>query len=154
MIVAVALFFLQQLSGINAVIYYAPEIFNHAGFASGETRILATVGIGTVNFATTVLAMFLIDRLGRRPLLVLGFAGAAATMLIIALAVTNPTLVPSWLVIAHAAALHRLLRDRHRAAAARHDVGDLPAAGARPGHEHGVDQQLGLQLRGGLRLPA
>jgi SP family galactose:H+ symporter-like MFS transporter len=99
-IVAVGLFFLQQLSGINAVIYYAPEIFNHAGFASGETRILATVGIGTVNFATTILAMFLIDRLGRRPLLVLGFAGAAATMLIIALAVTNPTLVPSWLVIA------------------------------------------------------
>jgi MFS transporter, SP family, galactose:H+ symporter len=53
-----------------------------------------------VNFATTILAMFLIDRLGRRPLLVVGFAGAAATMLIIALAVTNPTLVPSWLVIA------------------------------------------------------
>ena len=99
-LVAVALFFLQQLSGINAVIYYAPEIFNHAGFGSAETRILATVGIGTVNFATTILAMFLIDRLGRRPLLVLGFAGAAATMLIIALAVTHPTLVPSWLVIA------------------------------------------------------
>ena len=100
LIVAVALFFLQQLSGINAVIYYAPEIFNHAGFGSGDTRILATVGIGTVNFATTILAMFLIDRLGRRPLLVLGFAGAATTMLIIALTVTNPTLAPSWLVIA------------------------------------------------------
>jgi sugar porter (SP) family MFS transporter len=99
-IVAVGLFFLQQLSGINAVIYYAPEIFNHAGFASAETRIFATVGIGMVNFATTILAMFLIDRLGRRPLLVVGFAGAATTMLIIALAVTNPTLVPSWLVIA------------------------------------------------------
>lgn len=99
-VVAVALFFLQQLSGINAVIYYAPEIFNHAGFGSAETRVLATVGIGTVNFATTILAMFLIDRLGRRPLLVLGFAGAAATMLTIALAVANPTLVPSWLVIA------------------------------------------------------
>lgn len=100
LIVAVALFFLQQLSGINAVIYYAPEIFNHAGFDSADTRVLATVGIGTVNFATTILAMFLVDRLGRRPLLVLGFAGAAATMLTIALAVANPTLVPSWLVIA------------------------------------------------------
>ena len=99
LIVAVGLFFLQQLSGINAVIYYAPEIFNQAGFSSGDTRILATIGIGTVNFATTVLAMFLIDRLGRRPLLVLGFAGTAVTMLIIALAITNPTLVPSWLVI-------------------------------------------------------
>lgn len=100
LIVAVALFFLQQLSGINAVIYYAPEIFHHAGFDSAETRILATVGIGTVNFATTVLAMFLIDRLGRRPLLVLGFAGAAATLLIIAFAVIHPGAVPSWLVIA------------------------------------------------------
>ena len=99
LIVAVGLFFLQQLSGINAVIYYAPEIFNQAGFSSGDTRILATIGVGTVNFATTVLAMFLIDRLGRRPLLVLGFAGTAMTMLIIALAIANPTLVPSWLVI-------------------------------------------------------
>jgi SP family galactose:H+ symporter-like MFS transporter len=100
LIVAVGLFFLQQLSGINAVIYYAPEIFNHAGFSSSDTRMLATIGVGTVNFATTILAMFLIDRLGRRPLLFLGFAGAAATMLIIALAVGHPTLVPSWLVIA------------------------------------------------------
>ena len=99
LIVAVGLFFLQQLSGINAVIYYAPEIFTQAGFSSGDTRILATIGIGTVNFATTVLAMFLIDRLGRRPLLVLGFAGTAMTMLLIALAVANPTLVQSWLVI-------------------------------------------------------
>lgn len=99
-IVAVGLFFLQQLSGINAVIYYAPEIFRRAGLDSAETRILATVGIGIVNVATTVLAMVLIDRLGRRPLLVLGFAGAAATMLVIALAVTNPTLLPAWLAIA------------------------------------------------------
>jgi sugar porter (SP) family MFS transporter len=98
MIVAVGLFFLQQLSGINAVIYYAPEIFSKAGFDSAETQILATAGIGTVNFVTTIFAMFLIDRVGRRPLLVLGFAGTAATMLIVALAVVNASLVPSWLV--------------------------------------------------------
>jgi sugar porter (SP) family MFS transporter len=100
LLVAVALFFLQQLSGINAVIYYAPEIFDHAGFDNANTQILATVGVGTVNFATTILAMLLIDRIGRRPLLLLGFAGTAITMLIIALAVVNPGLVPSWLVIA------------------------------------------------------
>jgi sugar porter (SP) family MFS transporter len=99
LIVAVVLFFLQQLSGINAVIYYAPEIFNHAGFDSASTQVLATIGVGTVNFLTTIVAMFLIDRLGRRRLLVLGFAGAAATMFIIALAVVNSSLVPSWLVI-------------------------------------------------------
>ena len=99
LVVAVALFFLQQLSGINAVIYYAPEIFSHAGFDGAQTRILATAGIGAVNCITTVLAVVLIDRLGRRRLLVLGFAGAAASMLLIAAAVTFPALVPSGAVI-------------------------------------------------------
>ena len=99
LIVAVGLFFLQQLSGINAVIYYAPEIFRHAGFDSVNTQMLATVGVGTVNLLTTVLAMVLIDRIGRRPLLIVGFAGTSAAMLVIALAVINPTLVPSWVII-------------------------------------------------------
>jgi MFS transporter, SP family, galactose:H+ symporter len=98
-IVGAGLFFLQQLSGINAVIYYAPEIFNHAGFDSTSTQILATIGIGTVNLVTTILAMYLIDKIGRRPLLVLGFLGTAATMLTIAVAVVNPTLVPAWVII-------------------------------------------------------
>jgi MFS transporter, SP family, galactose:H+ symporter len=100
LIVGMGLFFLQQLSGINAVIYYAPEIFHHAGFDSGKTQILATIGVGTVNFVTTILAMYLIDRIGRRPLLVVGFVGTAATMLLIAFAVLNPALVPDWVVIA------------------------------------------------------
>ena len=99
LIVAVGLFFLQQLSGINAVIYYAPEIFGHAGFDSVTTQMLATVGVGTVNLLTTVLAMVLIDRIGRRRLLIVGFAGTSAAMLVIALAVINPTLVPSWVII-------------------------------------------------------
>ncbi len=100
LIVAVGLFFLQQLSGINAVIYYAPEIFSQAGFDSGRTQILATIGVGTVNVLTTILAMFLIDKVGRRPLLIVGFVGTAVTMLVIAAAVVYPTLVPSWVVIA------------------------------------------------------
>lgn len=100
LIVGVGLFFLQQLSGINAVIYYAPDIFAHAGFDSTKTQVFATIGVGVVNVATTVLAMFLIDRLGRRPLLVIGFLGAAVTMLVIALGVVFPNAVPSWLIIA------------------------------------------------------
>ncbi|MBN9539458.1 MAG: sugar porter family MFS transporter [Reyranella sp.] len=100
LIVGVGLFFLQQLSGINAVIYYAPEIFNHAGFDSANTQMLATVGIGTVNVLTTIVAMFLIDRVGRRPLLVIGFLGTAFTMLVIALGVVFPGAVPSWIIIA------------------------------------------------------
>jgi MFS transporter, SP family, galactose:H+ symporter len=100
LIVGVGLFFLQQLSGINAVIYYAPEIFNHAGFDSANTQMLATVGIGTVNVLTTIVAMFLIDRVGRRPLLVIGFLGTAFTMLVIAAGVVFPGAVPSWIIIA------------------------------------------------------
>jgi sugar porter (SP) family MFS transporter len=99
LVVAMGLFFLQQLSGINAVIYYAPEIFGHAGFGSATGQVLATVGVGSVNFLTTIFALFLIDRIGRRPMLVLGFAGAAASLLIIALAVVFPMLLPSWVVI-------------------------------------------------------
>lgn len=100
LIVGMGLFLLQQLSGINAVIYYAPDIFRHAGFDSDSTQRLATVGVGIMNFLTTIVAMFLIDKVGRRPLLVCGFIGTAATMLTIALAVANPQLVPGWVVIA------------------------------------------------------
>ncbi|TAJ88347.1 sugar porter family MFS transporter [Reyranella sp.] len=100
LIVGVGLFFLQQLSGINAVIYYAPEIFNHAGFDSANTQMLATIGIGTVNVLTTIVAMFLIDRIGRKPLLVIGFFGTAFTMLVIAAGVIFPGTMPSWIIIA------------------------------------------------------
>jgi len=100
LIVGVGLFFLQQLSGINAVIYYAPEIFSHAGFDSANTQMAATVGIGTVNVLTTIVAMFLIDRVGRRPLLVIGFLGTAFTMLVIAVGVIFPGAMPSWVIIA------------------------------------------------------
>ena len=100
LLVAMALYFLQQLSGINAVIYYAPTIFDQAGYDSATKQILATVGVGVVNFGTTIASLFLIDRLGRRPLLILGFAGCALSMLVIALAVADPRLLPSWIVIA------------------------------------------------------
>ena len=100
LIVGMGLFLLQQLSGINAVIYYAPEIFIQAGFNQGETESLATVGVGVVNFLTTILAMYLIDRIGRRRLLVAGFLGTGVAMLAIALAVVYSTLIPSWVVIA------------------------------------------------------
>ena len=77
LIVAMGLFFLQQLSGINAVIYYAPQIFKATGFASETTQLLATVGIGAINVTMTVVAMWLVERLGRRRLLMVGFVGTA-----------------------------------------------------------------------------
>jgi SP family galactose:H+ symporter-like MFS transporter len=99
LIIGTVLYFLQQLSGINAVIYYAPTIFQHAGLDGQSTQVMATVGVGLVNFVVTILAMMLIDRWGRRPLLVAGFIGTAATLLLIALAVVAQDVFPSWIVV-------------------------------------------------------
>lgn len=85
LIVAMGLFLLQQLSGINAVIYYAPTVFEHAGFSSSAQTILATAGIGLVNVLMTIVGMALIDRLGRRLLLLIGFAGTAVALGVIAI---------------------------------------------------------------------
>lgn len=84
---AVAVFVLQQLSGINAVIYYAPSIMAAAGFEGAQTQLLATIGIGVVNVGMTVVAMLVVDRLGRRPLLIIGFIGSAVSLALIAVAV-------------------------------------------------------------------
>lgn len=85
LIVAMVLFILQQISGINVVIYYAPSIFASVGFGSASTQILATVGVGLVNMLTTILAMWLVEKLGRRKLLYIGFAGAAITLIVISM---------------------------------------------------------------------
>ncbi|WP_298199850.1 MFS transporter [Novosphingobium sp.] len=70
--VTIALF--NQLSGINAVIYFAPRIFAEAGL-SGQAALLASVGIGVVNLFATGLAVLLIDRAGRRVLMLIGSVG-------------------------------------------------------------------------------
>ncbi|WP_018699802.1 sugar porter family MFS transporter [Amorphus coralli] len=85
LIVGIGLFFLQQLSGINAVIYYAPTVFQEAGFSGASTQLLATIGIGIVNVAMTVVGMLLIDRIGRRKLLLTGFCLAALSLGMIAI---------------------------------------------------------------------
>ncbi|GGE96079.1 sugar porter family MFS transporter [Stappia taiwanensis] len=97
---AIIAFLLQQVSGINAVIYYAPTILGHAGFDGASTQLAATVGIGIVNVLMTVVAMFIVDRLGRRPLFIIGFLGAAASLAVIALTMNsgNPEMAPVALV--------------------------------------------------------
>lgn len=83
---AMLVFVLQQVSGINAVIYYAPRILESSGFAGVTEQLLGTVGIGVVNVAMTVVAMAVVDRLGRRKLLIFGFIGTTVGLAIIALA--------------------------------------------------------------------
>ncbi|HAR6193256.1 TPA: sugar porter family MFS transporter [Staphylococcus pseudintermedius] len=72
---------LQQLIGINAIIYYAPKIFATAGFGE-STAILSTVGIGVVNVLVTVFAISIIDKIDRKKLLVIGNIGMVASLLI------------------------------------------------------------------------
>lgn len=73
--------FIQQVTGINTIIYYAPTIFKMAGFADDSTSILATVGIGVVNVLATVFAIMFLDRIGRRPLLLTGLVGMCISLL-------------------------------------------------------------------------
>lgn len=73
--------FMQQVTGINTIIYYAPTIFQLAGFHSASGSILATIGIGVVNVISTIFAVMFIDQIGRRPLLLAGLAGMGLTLL-------------------------------------------------------------------------
>ena len=83
LIVGVGLAVFQQFVGINTVIYYAPTIFQQAGFASATSAILATSVVGVVNVLATIVAILLVDRLGRRMLLLGGsiIMGVALVML-------------------------------------------------------------------------
>lgn len=79
------LFCLQQLSGINVVIYFAPEIFKNLGLDNTMGQILATIGIGMVNLLVTVIAILCVDKVGRRKLLLFGFAGTCLSLLALCL---------------------------------------------------------------------
>ncbi len=80
LIAGIGLAFFQQLTGINTIIYYAPTIFEFAGFESHKVSILATIGVGVVNVAMTVVAIWLLDKIGRKPLLYVGMAGMVASL--------------------------------------------------------------------------
>jgi sugar porter (SP) family MFS transporter len=92
LIVGIGLAVFQQVTGINTVIYYAPTIFQFAGFTSASVAILATVGVGVVNLLMTVVAMLLLDRVGRRPLLLTGLVGMVVSLGVLGLAFALPSL--------------------------------------------------------------
>ena len=83
MTVGIVIGILQQVSGINAVFFYAPMIFEKSGIGTNAAFMQAAL-VGLVNLVFTVVAMAVIDRFGRRPLLVFGLSGIAACMLLLA----------------------------------------------------------------------
>ncbi len=78
--VGIGLAMFQQITGINTVIYFAPTIFQSAGLSSASVSILATAGVGAVNVVMTLVAMWLIDKVGRRVLLLVGLVGMAVPL--------------------------------------------------------------------------
>jgi MFS transporter, SP family, galactose:H+ symporter len=80
LVVGVGLAILQQVTGINTVIYYAPTIVEFTGVDSSAGSILAAVGVGAINVAMTVVALRLLDRAGRRTLLMIGVSGMVLSL--------------------------------------------------------------------------
>jgi SP family galactose:H+ symporter-like MFS transporter len=91
MVIGIGLAIFQQVTGINTVIYYAPKIIQSAGISSASGAILATAGIGLVNVLMTIVSMWLIDRVGRRPLLLTGIAGMIVSLGVLGYAFHSPT---------------------------------------------------------------
>ena len=98
LIVGVFLALFSQITGINAIIYYAPEIFKSVGFAS-DSALLQTVIIGSVNTLFTFIAIWLMDKAGRRILLLYGVTGMAICLLGVGLMFHYEVNSGPWLLI-------------------------------------------------------
>ncbi|KAI8994334.1 general substrate transporter [Gaertneriomyces semiglobifer] len=90
LVIALGLQMLQQLSGINTVMYYSATILRMAGFPSKEGAILFSSAIALTNCLATVLSMYLIDRVGRRPLLLRTLIGTILGLVVLAMSFQSP----------------------------------------------------------------
>lgn len=90
MVIALGIAFFQQITGINAVFYYAPTIFEQAG-GSTDSSFLQAIVVGLTNLVFTLVAIWLIDRLGRKPLLLIGSSFMTIALLMTAFAFNNAT---------------------------------------------------------------
>lgn len=75
LIITIGIFFFQQFSGVNTIIYYSPIIFKMAGIVSNTQSIIPSIIIGSVNVMACLLSVFLLDKVGRRKLYFIGISG-------------------------------------------------------------------------------
>jgi SP family xylose:H+ symportor-like MFS transporter len=85
LMIGIALAILQQVTGINVFLYYGPEIFKQLG-SGVDVALLQTVIVGAVNLSFTVFAIWTVDRIGRKPLMIVGAAGMGLSLVAIGLA--------------------------------------------------------------------
>jgi SP family arabinose:H+ symporter-like MFS transporter len=97
-LLAVMIAFFNQVSGINAIIYFAPRVFEMAGIST-ENALISTIGIGIVNLLGTFLGLYLIDRLGRKKLMYIGSAGYIISLSLMAYNFLGPGIPSFWLPI-------------------------------------------------------
>jgi sugar porter (SP) family MFS transporter len=83
--IAVGFMLLAPATGINAVVYYGPQIFSLAGIGSDKNAIFATLLVAVTNVLATVIALVLVDRVGRKPLLYAGLGGMTVALLVLSL---------------------------------------------------------------------
>jgi MFS family permease len=88
--IAVGFTVLQQVTGINTIIYYGPHIFALAGITSNKSAIFATLLVGVTNMLATIIALALVDRVGRKPLLYAGVSGMTACLILLAYSFHSP----------------------------------------------------------------
>lgn len=88
LLVGVAIGILQQITGINAVFFYAPMIFEQTGIGTDASFVQAIL-VGLVNLVFTILAILFIDRVGRKPLLIFGVSGIALCMFLLSYEFNN-----------------------------------------------------------------
>jgi MFS transporter, SP family, galactose:H+ symporter len=86
LLIGIVLSAFQQITGINSVIYFAPQIFLLSGFSKVGVSILASLGIGIVNVLANLFSLWVIDRIGRRKLLLIGIFGMVVSLLIFSIA--------------------------------------------------------------------
>lgn len=84
LVIGTVLGIFQQITGINVVMYYAPAIFKSAGFGN-SSALLQTAMMGMVNLTFAVISMFFVDRVGRKPLMIIGSIGMSIAMFLMAL---------------------------------------------------------------------
>ncbi|MGD0910884.1 MAG: sugar porter family MFS transporter [Terracidiphilus sp.] len=82
--IAVGFTVLQQVTGINTIIYYGPRIFALAGITSNKSAIFATLLVAVTNMLATIIALVLVDRVGRKPLLYVGVSAMTASLVLLA----------------------------------------------------------------------
>ncbi|CAL9221393.1 unnamed protein product [Arabidopsis halleri] len=88
MIAALGIHFFQQASGIDAVVLFSPRIFKTAGLKTDHQQLLATVAVGVVKTSFILVATFLLDRIGRRPLLLTSVGGMVLSLAALATSLT------------------------------------------------------------------